>query len=101
MTDSNEDPRIANLRARGQNKLDKLYDPVLQATRRACAAYGISEQTAMENALRAQNGFEILESAGIDQLCREASDGDKESAKVYDEWHRHSFPHHIKYRGQR
>lgn len=88
----NEDPRVGAMRNRGQQKLDKLYEPVLQATRRGLEGMGVSEQQAMETALRVQNGFELLESAGVDQLAREASDGNKESAKTYDEWYCHTFP---------
>jgi hypothetical protein len=90
-TDNPQDPFLNTLRERGRQKLgDKLLETIVHGAGRACQYFGISDSVLVEAAKR--RGFEAIEQEGVDQLLREASDGDKEAAKNYDEWYRHSFP---------
>jgi hypothetical protein len=85
------DPRAHALAQQGAAELgDKLYRPILEAAQRGCAAKGIPETVLVEHAMR--GGFGIIEAEAIDQLDREASNGDKSSANLRTEWRDHRFP---------
>jgi hypothetical protein len=100
MANNPEDPFITALRDRGKAKLgDKLFEKTVLGAARACQQWGVSDSVLTEVAKR--TGFEAIETVAVDQWCREASDGNKESAKDYDEWYRHSFPNSRKARWAR
>jgi hypothetical protein len=87
-----QDSKAAALAQQGAAELgDKLYRPILEAAQRGCAAKGIPETVLVEHAMRA-GGFGVIEAEAIDQLDREASNGDKSSANLRTEWRDHRFP---------
>src|SRR6516164_3774651 len=100
MTNTPEDSFLTALRERGKAKLgDALFEKTVLGAARACQQWGVPENLLTEAARR--TGFEAIESVAVDQWCREASDGDKEAAKNYDEWYKHSFPNSRKARWAR
>jgi hypothetical protein len=86
-----QDPRAAALVQQGQAELgDKLFKPIVEAAQRGCAAKGIPEVVLVEHAMR--GGFGIIEAEAIDQLDREASNGDRSAGNLRQEWRDHRFP---------
>jgi hypothetical protein len=91
MANTLEDSFLTALRERGRSKLgDKLFEKTVLSAAKACQHFGVSDSVLTEAAKR--RGFEAIEQEGVDQWLRDASEGDKEAQKNYDEWYRHSFP---------
>jgi hypothetical protein len=88
---ADEDPRASALVQQGQSELgDKLFRPIVEAAQRGCLAKGIPEQVLVQTAMT--HGFAIIEAEGIDQLDREASNGNKTSENLRTEWRDHRYP---------
>jgi len=85
------DSRASALADQGKGELgEKLFKPIMEAAQRACAAKGISEEYLVQVAMR--HGFGIIEAEAVDQLDREASNGNKTSANLRTEWRDHKYP---------
>jgi len=89
MTEQNS--QVSALADQAKSELgDKLFKPIMEAAQRACATKGISEEYLMQVALR--HGFSIIEAEAVDQLDREASDGNKASENLRYQWRDHKYP---------
>jgi hypothetical protein len=87
----NEDPRERALAAQGQSELgDALFKPIVEAAQRAMRDKGLPEQALMQAAMA--RGFGVIEAEAIDQLDREASEGDTASANLRNQWRDHKWP---------
>jgi len=85
-----DDPRALQVAQQGESELGELFKPIVQAAQRSCRDAGLPEEVLMQAALT--RGFGVIEAAGVDQLDREASNGDKTSANLRTQWRDHKFP---------